>query len=458
MQMLMLGDTITAIATPPAPGGIGVVRLSGPDAEAIALRHIKLKKETLEPRVATLCELRDERRKAAIDRCLVIFFPGPNSYTGEDLVEFSCHGSMPVLRRLVAMLVDAGARPARPGEFTLRAVINGRIDLTQAEAINRLVRARTLLQAEQAVEQLKGAVSRRVKKIDAVLLDAVARMGASVDFADEDEEFISRAEAEKLVEWLEDELGAVVEGFVRADLLRDGAVAVIAGAANVGKSTLFNALLKRERSIVDAQPGTTRDFIAETIDLHGIPLTLVDTAGLRSAGGRVEIEGMRRTEERMGEADIVVLVAECGRELSAEEKALAARMRGEGKRTIIVFNKCDLEPPSLEDGVGEVAIVSALKGDGLGALLEALERALEMEEGERRDDSGPLITELRQQQLFSKAAEAVGRAAELLRKREHDEVVLEELNCALETLGEITGRKSADDVLQQVFSNFCIGK
>jgi len=452
---MVKGDTIAAISTPHGHGGIGVVRLSGPESLRISEEIFRPVGDSLRPRVATLGDIEDGERGTLLDRCLATFFPGPNSYTGEDVVEFSCHGSVPVLTRMLQILAEKGVRPAGRGEFTLRAVLNGRMDLTQAEAVNRLVRARTLLQAERAVTQLEGSVARRVQRIEEALLDAVARMAASVDFADEDEEFISRREAEKSVGQIKTELHELISGFDRADLLREGAVVVIAGAANTGKSTLFNAILKRDRSIVDKQPGTTLDYITETVDIGGLPLTLVDTAGLRSTGGDVEIKGMRRTEERLGVADLVLLVTECGRPLNNEERAILAGLERKDKDVLVVGNKCDL---GIATSRGEDALeISALKGDGVSNLLKVVSERI-IGEGLDSSTQGELITELRQQQLFRQANEAVGRASALLNDAAFNELVLEELNDAMRLLGEITGGKTVDDVLERIFSNFCIGK
>ena len=454
-DLMMKGDTIAAISTPRGHGGIGVVRLSGMESLRIAEEIFHPKGDSVKPRVATLGDIEDHARGVMLDRCLLTFFPGPNSYTGEDVVEFSCHGSMPVLARVMQILVDRGARPSGRGEFTLRAVLNGRMDLTQAEAVNRLVRARTLLQAERAVSHLEGSISRRVKRIDEMLLDAVARMAASVDFADEDEEFISPHEAAECVERIVKELDDLISGFGRADILREGAVVVIAGVANAGKSTLFNAILKRERSIVDERPGTTRDYITETVDLGGLPVTLVDTAGLRSTEGDIEIKGMRRTEERLGEADLVLLVTECGRSLNSEERSILAGLKKHEKAVLVVCNKCDLSEPTGE--CDSALTISALNGEGVDGLLKTVSEII-CGNGLDSAASDELITELRQQQLFKLTNEAVGRAATLLEQVAYEELVLEELNSAMRALGEITGGKAIDDVLERIFSNFCIGK
>ena len=283
-------DTIAATATPRGPGGIGIVRVSGPEAHTVAKKVFRTESSWPMARTACLGRVVDDERGSVLDRCLLTLFFGPESYTGEDVAEFSCHGSMPVLQRLLELLARLGVRPAGRGEFTLRAFLNGKLDLAQAEAVNRLVRARTLRQAEDAVRQLEGRISEQSRKIDEALMDVFSRMAAAVDFAEEGQEFIHREGALGIIREIEGGLAEMISKFKRADLVRDGALAVIAGASNVGKSTLFNALLKRERSIVDASPGTTRDYIAETIELDGLPVTLVDTAGLRDGGELVEID------------------------------------------------------------------------------------------------------------------------------------------------------------------------
>ena len=452
---MIRNDTIAAIATPPGAGGVGIVRVSGRTAHGIALRCFNPESARPKQRVATLGRVIDSERGTVLDRCLLTLFSAPNSYTGEDVAEFSCHGSAPVLHRLLEIMVGEGARPAGPGEFTLRAVLNDRIDLTQAEAINRLVRSRTLLQAEEAVRQLEGAVSERVRVVDESLLQVVAQMEAAVDFADDDEEFIDADSARSRLCGIESNLDELIQDFGRADLLRDGAVVVIAGSANVGKSSLFNAILRRERSIVDREPGTTRDYIAETVDAGGMPLTLVDTAGLRRSGGRIEIEGMRRTKSQLGRADAVILVTESSRELTSEERSLLGRLRKRGKPTILAFNKSDLGIREFEE---EGIFISAITGDGVTDLLDRIRSEVGIANGDMERSTGELITELRQQHLFREMLSYTQRAIGLLDGGAFAELVLEELNGALRSLGEITGEKTADDVLDRIFSQFCIGK
>lgn len=459
---MIRADTIAAIATPRGIGGIGIVRISGPDSLAIAQNIFQPHSVNdssaggFSPRMSILGRLVDSRTGGVLDECLLTYFKAPHSYTGEDVVEFSCHGSQPVLDRLIELLAESGTRLAERGEFTYRAVVNGRMDLTKAEATNRLIRARTLMQAEQAVRQLEGRVSLQVSGIEDRLLDIIARMEAAVDFAEEDEDFIERDVALNSLSTLCGELKGLTSGFAAGNKIREGAVVVIAGRANVGKSTLFNAILKQERSIVDHQPGTTRDYIAETIELDGLPITIVDTAGLRKGGESVEIEGMRRTEKQIGRADLVLMVTEAGNELYPEERDIFESLAIEKTAVIHVANKTDKLQRKTGLTKGRNLIhVSALTQDGVTELIEQMRQSLGIDE--LKSEKG-IITELRQQQLFSLVAEKTSAALALYEENAYDEVVLEELNGARKHLGEITGGGATEEILERIFSRFCVGK
>lgn len=460
---MIRADTIAAIATPRGVGGIGIVRISGPDALNIAKSIFNpfasrdKNEEEYFPRKSILGRLIDSEGGEPLDECILTFFKAPHSYTGEDVIEFSCHGSMPVLDRMLEILSENGARIAERGEFTCRAVLNGRMDLTQAEATNRLIRAKTLLQAEQAVRQLEGEISQKVLEIEDSLLDIISRMEAAVDFAEEDEDFIQRDVGLNSLQKLSDDLKALAEGFDVGNKIREGAVVVIAGRANVGKSTLFNAILKQERSIVDQLPGTTRDYIAEAIELDGLPITIVDTAGLRKGGETVEIEGMKRTEKQLGRADLVLLVAEAGSELNQEEQEIINSLSAEKTEFILVLNKCDM----LEESVGTESLehtsimISALTQDGIEDLISEMKEKLGIEELKSERE---IITELRQQQLFMSVSGKIEAGLAHYSKNAYDEVVLEELNEARKFLGEITGGGATEEILERIFSRFCVGK
>src|SRR6267142_895120 len=304
--MFSTTDTIVAIATPPGRGGIGVVRLSGPDALAIARRLITHQGE-LVPRHATFT------RTHAIDQVVVTYFPSPHSYTGEDVVELSAHGSPVVLRAIVESAIAHAARLAEPGEFTLRAFLNGRMDLMQAEAVADLIDAVTPLQARAAFDQLQGTLTRVIADIDAALFDLVARLEASVDFPDEGYHFLPPSDVAAAIDGLLDRTRALLAGARRGRLIREGLQVVIVGAPNVGKSSLFNALVGSGRAIVTDIPGTTRDLVTEVIDLDGLRVTLVDTAGLRETHDPIEVEGVARSHQAVAVADLVLSVEDQSR-------------------------------------------------------------------------------------------------------------------------------------------------
>jgi tRNA modification GTPase len=455
---LIKTDTIIAVATPTGSGGIGVIRLSGPEALEFSQKHFTPLRQdkNLTPREAIYGKITDPETQKALDYCLATYFPNPNSYTGEDVVEFSCHGSRPILRRVIDIFLKSGVRHAGPGEFTLRAVINGRMDLTRAEAVNRLIRADTLIQAEQAMSQLEGNVQKTVLEWENRLLDIIARMEAEVDFAEEEENFVIRDQAMENLARLENDLKELVDNFQTADLLRDGARIVLAGKSNAGKSTLFNSILNMERSIVDDTPGTTRDYITERIQISGVPVELVDTAGLRIGGEKIEREGMRRAEKLLQNSDLVLLVTEKGKAEEQEELDLLAKLKEWDKEYIVLRNKEDLEEENIFAFKDEQRMqISALKKTGIKKLMARVKDKLGLLEIESGKE---IITEVRQQQIFKKVLENVKEAHSLFQAEAYDEIVLEELNNARRSLREITGRGSTEDVLNRIFSSFCIGK
>src|SRR5688572_12533030 len=341
--MFSSDDTIVAIATPPGRGGIGVVRLSGACARDLAAQVVT-RREPLAPRAATLTKVcvRDAGMSRGSDRAIVTWFPAPHSYTGEHVVEISTHGSPVVLREIVGALVAAGARLARPGEFTLRAFLNARIDLAQAEAVADLIDAATPLQAQTAFDQLEGTLSARIEELDRALLDLIARLEASLDFPDEGFHFIEPHDVGERIERLVAGLDALLSHEGRGRLIRDGATVVIAGRVNAGKSSLFNALVGHDRAIVTAIPGTTRDLLTETIDLDGLAITLVDTAGEREALDAVEREGISRAARARSAADLTLIVIDSGEELTREDRSLLKQTSSTPR--LVIASKCDRAP------------------------------------------------------------------------------------------------------------------
>ena len=457
--MFATDDTIVALATPPGPGGIGVVRLSGARARSIAAAMLD-GGPPLEPRRASLRRVADAAAGGRpVDRVVATYFPRPGSYTGEDVVELSGHGSPVLLRRIVSVAMLGGARLAQPGEFTLRAFLNGRLDLVQAEAVGDLVAAATPLQARVAFEQLEGGASALVADIDRTLFDLIARLEASLDFPEEGYHFIDPETASAEVRALEARIEAALRSARHGRLVREGGRAVILGAPNAGKSTLFNGLLGMPRAIVTAVAGTTRDLLAEALDVDGIPVTLVDTAGMRDSADAVEAEGVRRARAAIDGAALAVVVLDRSAPLEPEDLRLLADT--DRVRRVIVVNKIDL-PPSwgtadlAAAGAGDAAVhVSLLDESGAPAVRDAIARAL-LQDGAPEDT--PVVSNVRHVALLEAAGAARGRAAEAAAAGATEELVLADLQAAGAALEELSGRRAPNAVLERIFERFCIGK
>ena len=482
MQGFSTEDTIVAIATPPGRGGIGVVRVAGPRAVEIA-RSLIGREEPLCPRHATFARIlgpgsdgngdasASHRADRAIDHVVVTWYVAPHSYTGDDVVEISGHGSPLLLRQVVELAIAGGARLAEPGEFTLRAYLNGRIDLAQAEAVADLVNAVTPLQARSAMDQLEGTLTGVIRRIDAALFDLAARLEASLDFPDEGFHFITREETVAGLSAVRTDLDRLAEEGRAGRVVREGRMIVIGGPPNAGKSSLFNALLGADRAIVTDVPGTTRDVLSERVDIGGVPVTLVDTAGLREASDAIEAEGVRRARAAHHVAAMTILVLDRSAPLPENLNELLSHAG------VIVVNKIDRpaawdvadlrkgkgqRTEGKEKGKGEreeesddVVKVSALTGVGLNDLRRRLASALTDRE-ELRDP--PAISNVRHLALVDAAREALERAGESLTAGATEELVLAELAAARRALEEITGRRTADDVLEHIFNSFCVGK
>jgi tRNA modification GTPase len=446
-------DTIVAIATPAGRGGLGVVRISGVEAREVAGR-ILVRREPLQPRHATFTRVRafgsgDAAQR--VDEVVATWFPAPHSYTGEHVVELSAHGSPVILQQVLKSAIDAGARLARPGEFTLRAFVNGKKDLIQAEAVADLIDAVTPLQAQVAFDQLEGTLTTKIAALDARLLDLIARLEASLDFPDEGYHFIEPRAIACAVTSVIGELNGLLDASTSGRLIREGATVVIAGRPNVGKSSLFNALLGQERAIVTETAGTTRDLVTETCDIEGVRLTLVDTAGVRDTNDRIEIEGMWRGARAREVANVIVIVLDAAENLTADDQRLLSETTNRPR--VLVANKSD-QPAvwSREDTLR----ISATSGDGLETLRRAIVRALCA--GEPLRDSA-VISNVRHTALLERARTQLAQAGEAA---EHDgmseEFVLADLHAARASLGEVVGTHTSEDVLQHIFERFCIGK
>jgi tRNA modification GTPase len=445
-------DTIVAIATPAGRGSLGVVRISGPQACHVAGRML-IRTGPLRPRHATFTRVRASSGGAdrAVDEVIATWFPAPHSYTGEHVVELSTHGSPVVLHEVVKTALDAGARLARPGEFTFRAFINGKLDLIQAEAVADLVDAVTPLQARVAFDQLEGTLTARITALDARLLDLIARLEASLDFPDEGYHFIEPQAIAHAVVSVIDELDALLRASKRGRLIRDGATVVIAGRPNVGKSSLFNALLGHARAIVTETPGTTRDLVTEACDIEGVRVTLVDTAGVRETSDRVELEGVSRGAHAREVADAIIVVLDRAEGLTHDD----ARLLNEStnRPRVVVANKSDQPAAWRRD---DAVLVSATMGDGLEALRLAIVEALGGPEPLR--DSAAL-TNVRHATLLECARGHLARARDAAREASTpEEFLLTDLHAARASLGEVVGAHTSEDVLRHIFERFCIGK
>ena len=460
-------ETIVAISTPPGRGGIGIVRISGARAveTASALVWLRHGMEHAQARFGEIYSVPEmgageAHEPAKLDECIVTYFAGPRSYTGEDLVEIAAHGSPVVLELLVRMALRQGARLARPGEFTERAFLSGRMDLTQAEAVRDLIDAQTVYQARVAAEQMGGALSRRVQPAKQGLVELIALLEAGIDFAEDDVDVTPNLEIVTRIDTIRPGLETLAGSFERGRLVHSGLTLAIVGRPNVGKSSLFNRLVDKERAIVTAIPGTTRDLVTERLAVGGIPIELVDTAGLREGADEAETIGIEKSREALAEANLVLVVVESGVPLSDEERALLDGQRG--RRAVLVRNKCDLEMEGesgeyvteLVPDVPEVR-TSAITGEGLDTLRTCLQ---EMVKGAGDGSETGMLTTLRHHEAVKGALAGLEKARAAAESGIPHEMVLLDLYDALRQLDSLTGETTADDILNRIFSTFCIGK
>jgi tRNA modification GTPase len=488
-----LDDTIVAIATPAGRGGIGVVRLAGPEALAIASPMLRLKHrleagralfgEVIEPaesgdagtRHAASLQSGGKAHHSPgettgatgfipgekIDEVVVLYFQKPHSYTADDIVEISAHGSPVVLRHIVELALERGARLAEPGEFTMRAFLNGRIDLTQAEAVRDLIESQTLYQAKVAAQQLEGALAKRLGPIKESLIILIATMEAGVDFAEDDVSVMPSSQILQRIDEVRQPLQVLLGTFVYGKVVHEGLTLAIVGRPNVGKSSLFNRLVERERAIVTATPGTTRDLVTETVAIGGIPVRLVDTAGIRAASDEAESIGVQKTWEAVAEADVVLVVADAT-EPDEERVSFLNEIykRTDGRHRVVVLNKIDLKPEIkpiwlVSAKAGRYAHVSALTGAGIDDLRQGILALIGDGAGEH--EAG-FLTNARHQGLVRDSLKSLDAATEAVRHKTPHEMILLDLYGSLRQLDEITGATTADDILNRIFSSFCIGK
>jgi tRNA modification GTPase len=488
-----LDDTIVAVATPPGRAGIGVVRLAGPEARLIAMPMLRLKHdlesgrtvfgELIEPcsagalarevpadetisKAGSNCNPTRPRVAAPhspwpheqrIDEVVVTYFAKPHSYTTDDIIEISAHGSPVVLRHIVELALAGGARLAEPGEFTMRAFLNGRIDLTQAEAVRDLIESQTLYQAKVAAQQLEGALSRRLQPLKQELVELIALLEAGIDFAEDDVSVLPGNQILHHIAAIRSPLDELARSFAYGKIVHEGLTLAIVGRPNVGKSSLFNRLVERERAIVTASPGTTRDLVTETVSIGGIPVKLVDTAGIRRALDEAESIGIQKSIEALADADLVLVVLDASQPPGNEDADLLGQV--EQRTAIVVENKADLAAKyalKRPHSDGPCISTSALTGEGIAELRAAILRHVNGD-SESSAESG-FLTNARHQSLVRDSLTALNAAQTAVHNRVPHEMLLLDLYNALRPLDEITGATTNDDILNLIFSRFCIGK
>ncbi len=439
------GETIVALSTPPGRGGIAIVRVSGPLVPQIACA---VTGKRLVPRQASFCLFQDAAGDP-IDQGIAICFPGPHSYTGEDILELQGHGSPVLMQLLVQRCLELGARLARPGEFSERAFLTGQLDLAQAEAVADLIASNTVAAARSAVNALQGQVSEQVHELANGLTELRMYVEASIDFPEEEIDFLADEAVVQRLESLEGAFSDLRRGMRRGKLLRDGLRVVLSGAPNTGKSSLWNCLLREQRAIVSDIPGTTRDLLEQSLDLDGLPIVLMDTAGMRESEDVVEAEGIRRAQEAQSNADLILEVRD---HLSAEgrEPPVVAPITSP---VVVIHNKIDLSghAPGVE---GDQVFLSALTGVGVEFLINRIKEFA----GYREADACAYIARQRHVDALEQAHGHLSRGITQLQKRQAGELLAEELRLAQIELGAITGEVTSDDLLGRIFSSFCIGK
>ena len=458
----MTEDTISQIATPQGTGGIGIIRVSGADALRIArmvFRPVRGPLGEIAPYTARYGKI-VAADGTTIDDGLLLYMRAPHSYTGEDVVELQCHGGAVVLREVLLRTWEAGARPAAPGEFTKRAFLHGRIDLTRAEGVMELIAAKSVRSARAARERMAGALSKEITAIRQRLLGAIARIEAGIDFPEDDIPTASSAALMEDIRAAKEAVERLRAGANAGRILREGVKTVIVGRPNVGKSSLLNALVGTERAIVTDVPGTTRDIIEEEVSIDGIPLRLLDTAGLRAAEDAVERLGVARTEQHLGDAELVLAVFDSSAALTDEDRELIARLRTMNAHIIILCNKEDcasvLRVTDFDGINAPVLMISAQAGTGLDALRETIAARVRALEGDLGD--GALPNKEREIEALSRTARHLTEAERSLDEEMDMDFISIDLRGAYETLGEILGETLDTDLIDRIFSEFCIGK
>ena len=448
-------DTICAVSTPPGEGALAIVRLSGERALKIAKGVFK--GGELANRMAAFGEIIDTDKKA-IDQVVAIWYKGPKSYTGEDLVEIICHGGYVASQQIQALLCAAGARLAEPGEFTLRAFLNGRIDLTEAEAVDSVIRAKTAGAKQLAIQNLEGRLRAGLEQIDARLFELITILEAEIDFNDDEINKLDRGAIADKIEKLAPLIKEITATYDIGRIAEGRAHVAIIGAPNVGKSSLFNAIIKQNRAIITPIPGTTRDYISEYVNIGGLPVILTDTAGIRTTQEAVEFIGIDRSRELIDHVDLCLFVLDCARPPNPEDVMISGMLNNH--KRIILLNKCDLTNPLINEYVetysnDKMIQTSAVTGAGINNLIEAIR--LELIDGKSHPDHGVLLSQ-RQYQSSVNALESLDKGLAAVQAGEPEEIIVSLLRESLDHIGEITGKVTSEEILNQIFSKFCIGK
>jgi len=462
-----MDDTIAAIATPSGEGGIHIVRLSGPDAHQFAFKLFKARDHVLPappPQKVVFGTIQNPKDGQVIDEVLLTWFQAPHSYTAEDVVEISCHGGAFISQRILQLLLEQGARLAQPGEFTRRAFLHGKIDLTQAEAVADLIHAASDKAHSLALSQLQGRLSRELNAYYESMIAVLAQLEAAIDFPEEGLEFRKKKELAGHLKGVQKEIDAIVQSFRTGKIYREGARVALVGKPNVGKSSLLNALLQEDRAIVTPHPGTTRDVLEERMRLKDIHINIVDTAGIRHQPETIEEQGIERTQRAIGLADWVLVLLDGSEPLDANDEMLLKEV-GDKPRMILVnkndlprkLKEADLKKLAATDVAGKYNTfsLSATSGDGIDAILDALyENIL----AATPSGEGAVITRERHREALAQCSEALGRVVDSLNQDLSEDLVAVDLNAALEHLGGLLGKVFVDDLLDQIFDDFCIGK
>jgi len=464
---MLQDDTIAAISTPAGEGGIGIVRLSGKDAIKIADKLFRSPKDKKLSSAAShkiiYGFIKDPPTNETVDEALVSIMRSPNTYTREDIVEINCHGGMTPLGNVLELVIKHGARLAEPGEFTKRAFLNGRLDLSEAEAVLDLIRAKTDESRRIALEQLRGKLSEKITGLREELTKICAFIEAWIDFPEEEIELASMREITESAEKILRELESLLKTYDEGRLFREGLAAAIVGRPNVGKSSLLNALLQKDRAIVTEIPGTTRDTIEEYLNINGLPLRIIDTAGIRESHDMAEKEGVKRSIRALEDADLVIAVIDGSSPLKDEDFEMLERVKS--KNTIIAINKSDI---SSEDNMlasrltpykadaSRILRISAKRGYGLEELKEAIFHSSVKNWKEQRE--GIIVTNLRHKLAIQAAYDSLNEGLKAIKTNKPFEIIAIEFRSSLDRLGEIVGAVTTDDILNRIFSDFCIGK